>query len=186
MLTPIRIDPMFFAPRFLSGMAAMACALAGLTGTAFAAPSSTSLSGSAQASILTPLAIVPIDALSFGQLTRPTAAGTVVLDPSGTITTTGGVVTSTAIAQTATRGPGTFAIVGEAGRLFSIDLPTVAILRQGTRNMRVSAFRSNWTSGAVFSATRTFALSVGATLNVGANQTTGTYTGTYAVTVTYQ
>jgi hypothetical protein len=177
---------MFSPARFLSGMAAMACALAALSGTAFAAPSSSTVSGAAQAVILTPLAIAPIDALSFGQLTRPTAAGTVVLSPSGTITTTGGVITSTAIAQTVRRGPGTFAVVGEAGRAFSVNLPTVAILRQGTRNMRLSAFRSNWTSGDVFSPTRTYALSVGATLNVGANQTTGTYTGTYVVTVTYQ
>lgn len=164
----------------------MACALAASSGTAFAAPNSSTVSGSAQAVILTPLTIVPIDALRFGQLTRPTAAGTVVMSPSGTITTTGGVLTSTAIAQTAPRGPGTFAVVGEAGRAFSVDLPTVAILRQGTRNMRLSAFRSNWTSGAVFSASRTFALSVGATLHVGANQTVGTYSGTYTVTVTYQ
>jgi Domain of unknown function (DUF4402) len=172
--------------RFLSGMAAMACALAALSGTAFAAPSSSTASGAAQAVVLTPLQIAAIDPLSFGQLTRPTAAGTVVLSPAGLITTTGGVLTSTAIAQTGPRGPGTFAVAGEAGRAFSVSLPTVAILRQGSRNMRLSTFRSNWTAGAVFSATRTFALSVGATLHVGANQTTGTYTGSYAVTVTYQ
>ena len=177
---------MFPAPRFLLGMAAMASAMAAASGTAFAAPSSSTMGGSAQADILRPLAIVPVDALSFGQIVRPTAAGTVVLAPSGTITTTGGVLTNTAIAQTAPRGPGTFLVVGEAGRAFSIDLPTVVILRQGTRNMRLSALRSNWTSGAVFGPTRVFPLSVGATLNVGANQTTGTYTGTYAVTVTYQ
>lgn len=177
---------MSFATRFLSGMAAMACAMIALSGTAFAAPSSSTASGSAQAAILTPLTIVPINALSFGQITRPTAAGTVVMAPSGTISTTGGVITSTAIAQTAPRGPGTFAVVGEAGRAFSVSLPTTVILRQGTRNMRLSAFRSNWAAGTVFSTSRSFALSVGATLNVGANQTVGTYTGTYAVTVTYQ
>lgn len=164
----------------------MACAMAAATGTAFAAPNSASLSGSAQAEILRPLAIMAVDTLSFGQLTRPTAAGTVVLSPSGTITTTGGVLTSTAIAQTGPRGPGTFVVVGEAGRLFSINLPTVVILRQGTRNMRLSALRSNWTPGTAFGPSRTFALSVGATLNVGANQTVGTYSGTYTVTVTYQ
>ncbi|WP_421854529.1 DUF4402 domain-containing protein [Novosphingobium sp.] len=164
----------------------MACALAGLSGTAFAAPSSSTVSGAAQAVILTPLTIAPVNALQFGQLTRPTAAGTVVMSPAGTITTTGGVLTSTAIAQTASRGPGTFTVVGEAGRAFSVSLPTVATLRQGARNMRLSTFRSNWTAGAALSASRTFALSVGATLHVGANQTTGTYTGSYTVTVTYQ
>lgn len=177
---------MFSSTRFLSGMAALACATAACSGTAFAAPSSSTVSGAAQADILTPLTIAAVDELSFGQLTRPTAAGTVVLTPGGTITTTGGVLTSTSIAQTVRRGPGTFSVVGEAGRAFTVDLPTVAILRQGTRNMRLSAFRSNWAPGAVFNPARTFALSVGATLNVGANQTTGTYTGSYAVTVTYQ
>jgi len=53
------------------------------------------------------------------------------LSPSGTSTTTGGMLTSTAIAQTTPRGPGTFLLVGDAGRL-TIDLPTVAILRQGS------------------------------------------------------
>ena len=64
------------------------------------------------------------------------------LSPSGTSTTTGGMLTSTAIAQTTPRGPGTFLLVGDAGRL-TIDLPTVAILRQGTRTMQISAFRDN-------------------------------------------
>ncbi|KUR71579.1 hypothetical protein AQZ52_08125 [Novosphingobium fuchskuhlense] len=144
------------------------------------------MSGAAQAVVIKPLAIVAVDSLSFGDLTRPTAAGTVVLDPSGAITTTGGVLTSTAIAQSGPRRAGTFTVNGDPGRQFIIDLPTVAILRQGSRNMRLSAFRSNWTAGTAFSPTGIFALTVGATLNVGANQTTGTYTGTYAVTVTYQ
>jgi hypothetical protein len=144
------------------------------------------VNGTAQAVVVRSLAILAVDTLSFGDLTRPTAAGTVVMDPSGTITTTGGVLTSTAIAQTGARGPGTFAVNGDPGRLFTVDLPTVAILRQGSRNMRLSAFRSNWTSGTAFSASGTFTLSVGATLNVLSNQTVGTYTGTYAVTVTYQ
>jgi hypothetical protein len=177
---------MFLRPRFLSGMAIMALAMSFTPGTAFAAPSSSTVNGAAQAAVIKPLTIVAVNTLSFGQLTRPTAAGTVVLDPAGTISTTGGVLTSTAITQIIARGPGTFAVNGDPGRLFTVDLPTVAILRQGARNMRLSAFRSNWTSGTAFSAAGTFTLSVGATLNVLANQTVGTYTGTYAVTVTYQ
>lgn len=177
---------MSLTTRFLSGMATMACALAACTGTAFAAPGGSTTSSSAQVSVIKPLTILAVDALSFGDITRPTAAGTVVLTPTGTITTTGGVLTSTAIAQSARRGPGTFAIVGDAGRLFTIDLPTVAILRQGARNMRLSAFRSSWAAGDAFGPSGIYTLAVGATLNVGANQTVGTYTGTYAVTVTYQ
>jgi hypothetical protein len=177
---------MFLPPRFLSGMACMACAMALLTGTAFAAPASSTSNGAAQAAVVQPLRIAVVAPLAFGQMTRPTAAGTVVLDPGGTITTTGGVLTSTAIAQSGTRGPGTFTVTGDPGRLFSLSLPTLAVLRQGPRLMLVGAFRSNWISGSALDASGQFALTVGATLRVGANQTIGTYTGSYAVTVAYQ
>lgn len=163
-----------------------ACIMALLPGTALAAPGSSTMNGTAQAAIVRSLRVVPVSPLSFGQITRPIAAGTVVLDPTGTITTTGGVLTSTAIAQTATRGPGTFTVTGDPGRLFTLTLPTAAILRRGPRFMLLGVFRSNWTAGAVLNGSGGFALSVGGTLRVGANQTTGTYTGTYAVTVAYQ
>jgi len=161
-------------------------ALALLPGTAFAAPPSSTTNGAAQAAVIQPLRISAVTPLAFGQLTRPTAAGTVVMDPTGTITTTGGVIGSTAITQSGTRGPGTFAVTGDPSRLFTLSLPTVAALRSGVRLMVVGNFRSNWSSGTALSASGSFAIAIGATLRVGANQTIGTYTGTYAVTVTYQ
>jgi hypothetical protein len=177
---------MFLPPRFLSGMATTALALALLPGTAFAAPGSSTTNGAAQAAVIRPLQIAAVSPLAFGQIARPTAAGTVVMDPAGTLTTTGGVIGSTAITQTGTRGPGAFTVTGDAGRLFTLSLPTLTTLRFGPRLMLVGNFRSNWTSGTALSAGGNFALSVGATLRVGANQTVGTYSGTYAVTVTYQ
>ena len=163
----------------------MAIAIALLPGTAFAAPS-VSAPGAAEAAVVAPLRITSVSPLAFGQITRPTAAGTVVMAPNGTITTTGGVITSTAIAQTGPRGPGAFTITGDPGRQFALALPTLALLRQGPRLMLMGLFRSNWTAGDAISPSGSYALSVGATLLVGANQTIGTYTGTYAVTVTYQ
>lgn len=173
-------------PRFLSGIVPLALASALLPGTAFAAPGSSTTNGAAQAAVVRSMRIVPVAPLSFGQITRPTAAGTVILDPAGVITTTGGVLTSTAITQTVTRGPGTFTVTGDPGRLFTLALPTVTLLRRGPRFMLLGAFRSNWTAGSALDGSGSFALSVGATLRVGANQTIGTYAGSYAVTVTYQ
>jgi hypothetical protein len=179
---------LFHPPRFLTGIVPMALAMALLPGTAFAAPASSTTNGTVQAAVLLPLRIVAVTPLSFGQLTRPTAAGTVVMAPTGTITSTGGVVTSTAITQSGiTRGPGTFALTGDPSRLFTLTLPNTLTLRSGGRTMTANTFRSNWVSGTSrLSAAGSFALAIGATLRIGANQTIGTYTGTYAVTVTYQ
>ena len=178
---------MFHPPRFLFGIVPTALALALLPGPAFAAPPSSTKNGAAQATVIKPLRIVAVGPLAFGQLTRPTAAGTVVMAPNGIITTTGGVIGSTAITQTSTRGPGTFTVTGDPSRLFALTLPNTLTLRSGVRTMTVNTFRSNWVSGTSrLSAAGSFALAVGATLRVGANQTIGTYTGTYAVTVTYQ
>jgi hypothetical protein len=51
--------------------------------------------------------------------------------------------------------------------------------------MAVSTYTFNPTSGTSTNASGTMALNVGATLAVGANQTAGTYTGTYTLTVSY-
>ncbi len=163
-----------------------ACIAALLPSTAFAAPGSSTTNGAAQAAVVRSLRIAAVSPLSFGQITRPTAAGTVVLDQTGAITTTGGVLTSTAITQTAARGPGTFTVTGDPGRLFTVALPTVTLLRRGPRFMLLGAFRSNWVGGSALDGSGSFALSVGGTLRVGANQTIGTYTGSYAITVAYQ
>ncbi|MFM9934573.1 MAG: DUF4402 domain-containing protein [Novosphingobium sp.] len=177
---------MFNPPRFLSGIVTMALAMALLPGTAFAAPGSSTTNGAAQAAVIQPLRISAVSPLAFGQITRPTAAGTVVLDPAGAISTTGGVLTSTAIAQSGVRGPGTFTVTGDPGRLFTLSLPTIAALRSGSRLMLVGTFRSNWATGDALGVSGSYTVSVGATLRVGANQTIGTYTGSYAVTVAYQ
>ena len=166
---------------------AMAFGMTLLPGIAFAAPGSSTSNGAAEAAVIQPLRISAITPLAFGQLTRPTAAGTLVMAPNGSRTSTGGIIGSATIAQTGARGPGTFAVTGDPARLFTLSLPTTLTLRAGANTMTVNTFRSNWVSGtSQLSAAGTFALSVGATLRVRANQAIGTYTGAYAVTVAYQ
>ena len=144
--------------------------------------------GAARATVVRPIRLVAVNPLRFGQIARPNTAGTIVMSPLGVITATGGLLPSTAITQTIARGPGSFTITGDPSRLFRLTLPAGNVtLRAGARTMRMSAMRSNWVSGTSrLNTSGTFALSIGATLNIGANQANGSYSGTYAATVVYQ
>jgi Domain of unknown function (DUF4402) len=169
---------------------ALLSALALMPGAASAAPGNQlSKTGAAQALVVLPFQIIAMDALRFGQIVSPTTSGTIVLSPLGVITATGGLLPSTAIIQTVSRGPGSFLITGNPNRQFVVDLPNGSIiLRSGTRNLRMSAMSSNvsTTVNPRLDASGFFVLTVGATLNIAADQQIGTYTGTYAATVVYQ
>ena len=107
---------------------------------------------------------------------------------SGAVTATGGMATSYAIAQTGGgRGAASFTVTGDASRSFVLTLPANITIRNGANSMRITALATNATAGkASLSSAGSFTLNLGGTLNVAANQAIGNYTGTYAVTVTYQ
>lgn len=168
--------------------AALAAALVMAPATANAAPGdSSSQPGAAQATVLQPIRIVAVDPLRFGQIARPSTIGTIVMSPLGVITATGGLLPATAIAQTGTRGPGSFTVTGDPNRAFRLILPIGSlILRSGMQIVRISSMRSNITGTPSLSAAGSFTVTVGATLLLGANQPIGTYSGTYTATVVYQ
>jgi len=58
-------------------------------------------------------------------------------------------------------------------------------INSGANTMTVGMFTSNPSGAGTLSAGGNQTLSVGATLNVGAGQATGTYSGIFSVTVTY-
>ena len=77
-----------------------------------------------------------------------------------------------------------FDVTGEPGQVYSITLPSSATLTSGANTMTVDTFTHD--SGAtpsLVAGSDTF--NVGATLNVGAAQAAGSYSGTFAVTVNY-
>lgn len=98
-------------------------------------------------------------------------SGTVVLVPSG----------AGARAQ--------FTVTGDANAGYTIALPVddAVTLTSGNNNMKVKTFISSpATSGTLSSATPGVqTLYVGATLSVGSNQPSGSYSGTFTVTVHY-
>ncbi|MDR0291504.1 MAG: DUF4402 domain-containing protein [Elusimicrobium sp.] len=114
--------------------------------------------------------------MNFGTIISSTAADNMVLS-------TGGVVTG-ALGTGGSPAAGTFSITAADNTPLTISASNTTLTGPGAA-MAVSTYTFNPTSGTSTNASGTMALNVGATLAVGANQTAGTYTGTYTLTVSY-
>jgi hypothetical protein len=136
-----------------------------------------------RAIVLRPLSLLKVEDLDFGWLTV-TTAGTAILNPvTGVVTTTGGVLA-------AGGDPLAAMFVGAASRNtpIKIRIPNrpITITRQGgTETMTVSSWTLDGPADRKTGPERAFTFRVGATLNVGANQADGLYTGTFDVEVQY-
>ncbi|MGA3287283.1 MAG: DUF4402 domain-containing protein [Bacteroidota bacterium] len=160
----------------------IALLLIGLSANALAANPSASASASATAVIVTPISISQSgNNLSFGNIVASVAGGTVVVDPSGTPSYSGVSVPSTPGTITAAA----FSVTGSAGLTYAITLPGSATLNSGGNSMTLGTFTSSPSATGTLDGSGAQALTVGATLTVGASQAAGTYTGTFSVTVAY-
>lgn len=141
--------------------------------------------GSATAVIVAPISVAPngTNVLSFGDISPNTATpGTVTVGPGGTVTAFSGVGLAGGIVDF-----GGFNVTGCNGCAFVVTVPAVASTLTGVTfgaTMTVDTWTST-DSGPNLSGTGTGTVNVGATLNVGANQTADTYNGTYVLTVDY-
>lgn len=171
------------------GLAAIALLIA--PAAASPALAQTTAQGDAEVIILRPLSFFKVDDLDFGSIIASGTAGTVRLYPDGSRTATGG-------ATLAGNGgsPARFAGLGSPGRQVNIALGANQIFITGPgAPMRVRNFEIGSTPTAILSTTPTrFTISsalgnynfpVGATLDVGANQTPGDYSGTFTITLNY-
>ncbi len=144
-----------------------------------------SAGASSTANIITPISISKSVDMNFGNIAvKSSAGGTVVLNPSGTRTQTGGV---TLPVTSGTTSAASFTVTGEGVYTYSITLPSSSLtIANGVNSMTVSAFTSSPSStGTLTAGSQT--VKVGATLNVNAAQATGIYTSTspFNVTVNY-
>ncbi len=102
------------------------------------------------------------------------------MDAAGTRTCT----TVTCVAQDAGTAA-SFDVSGQGDYTYSVTLPASTTLVDGATNeMTVDTFADNSTGTLDGAGAETF--NVGATLNVGADQIAGSYTGTFDVSVDYQ
>ena len=141
---------------------------------------------SATANVASPLSITAATALGFGSFVADVAAGTVIIAPQST-----GFRSKTGNISLLDSGPGapsTVSVAGAPNMTFSVNLPTGTVSLAGPNSsvMTMSSFTSSL-GGAkgTIGGGGTASFLVGATLNVGASQVPGAYTGTFTVTVSY-
>jgi hypothetical protein len=140
--------------------------------------------------IVAGLSLAKTQDLQFGQIVRSAVAGTITLDATSANRVAAGGVT---IGQNAGNTAARFTATGEPGYLYTVTLPASAVtltktVTSGTApTLTVSSFTSTLASGlGTLAVDGTQSFNVGGTLNVGANQETGDYTGQFNVTVSYQ
>lgn len=129
-----------------------------------------------------PLSVTEVQEMYFGAV-LPTNGGTVTLDTQNGLTYTGVTMFDTTIGKS-----GIFRVSGIGGRHVNITKPSNATISNGSNSMSLSNFVLSSESitlpdTSLDEAMETF--SVGATLNVNANQAEGLYTGTYEISVNY-
>ena len=146
----------------------------------------------AQIAVVRPLEFIKVENLDFGKVIRATTAGTVTIAPDGSRTKTGNVILIGTGFQ-----PAKFAGMGSNNQRVDISIGPANVFATGPgAPMRVRTFIMGSTPTAVLtttpqrfrinSTTGIFTFPVGATLEVGANQTPGTYNGTWTITLNYQ
>lgn len=170
-MTPIK----FLA---LSSVAAMGLVATGAQ--AQAAPSS-SANSTAKAKVLKPMTIVKTNDLNFG---------TVVVNGAGSVSVPADVAGVAAcgtnlVCQTGTSSSATFTVSGTKNENFIVTMPTTVSMTGPGAAIPVALVNNTTANKAVLSSTGSYALNVGGSFSVPADQVGGDYTGSYTVAVSY-
>jgi hypothetical protein len=139
----------------------------------------------ASATIVIPISISKINDMNFGEIAViSSASGTVIIDPSGSITSGGGGGV-TLILTTGSVSSASFNVTGAAGYTYNITLPSGSIpVSCGTNTMDLSSFTCSVSPLGLLSTGGSQLLTVGATLNVPAGQAVGTYSTSSSMPLT--
>lgn len=141
-------------------------------------------SADASATILQHLTLVKNVDLAFGGIITDTDGGTVVIEASEAGGPTYNGLPSQLAAETSASK---FTANGQADATFAITLPASTSLSDGaSHTMTVNNFVSSVGVAGVVLTDGIKEFYVGATLNIGAAQAAGIYTGSFPVTVTYE
>lgn len=155
-----------------------AAAVVGFGAPAFAAGDTATTNGSATAEVVIPISVTNTADLDFGAITPNGSAAVVSMSAAGSRTGSADVLIGGGSPNAAA-----FTVAGDADRAFTFTLPAgEATLASGLDEMTVDT----WTSDAPATVTGgSVSVNVGGALHVAAAQPAGDYTGTFAVTATY-
>lgn len=144
--------------------------------------SAASITAPVNARIISTVNLITLSGMQFGEISASNMPGTIVLEPGGARTSTQGATLNSAVPG----GPASFEIIGNPSATFIISLPvSVTLTSPNGQNMEVDQFISLPSITGQLDAGGRQTLFVGGTLNVGANQLYGEYSGVMAVTVEY-
>ncbi len=118
--------------------------------------------------------------LSFGQVFAGALPGSVRVSATGFRTTSGATYAGNGLRGSAAR----FFVKTPGAKSWSVMLPMSATLSSGGSEMTIDGFEYNW-GPAAGPDSESRALTVGATLHVGARQPSSEYAGTFALTLVY-
>ncbi|MFV8839142.1 DUF4402 domain-containing protein [Salinimicrobium soli] len=153
-----------------------------VAGTAFAQESDSAIAN-ATADIVSPISINKEVDLTFGKVANNTA-GTVVVATDNSVGTS-------SLSQIGTTSPtaASFSVTAAKDYAYTITLPTAAVtltnVSDNNETMTVDTFKHD-AGGTPKGTGAVQTVNVGATLNVGSSQATGTYRGQFTVSVDYE
>lgn len=133
----------------------------------------------ASATILDAIAVTKVADLVFANIAPGATTGTVVVSAAGVRTCNAPLTCSGSVSAA------DFGVTGASDATFAVTLPPAANISSGTDTMLVDGFTSSLGSGTGTLVAGAADFQLGATLNVGANQAAGAYSGTFNVTVEY-
>jgi len=167
--------------KILCSIALLAVTLALTTTDAEAQQNSATASANASASIVSAISIVRNVDLDFGQVVAGGSPGTVVMTPVGSRSATGGAT----LGSFSSAAAASFTVSGDPDAAYSITLPISATLTSGGDTMILNNLTSNPSGAGVIGGGGSQVLNVGGTLQVGASQPSGAYSGSFNVMVAY-
>lgn len=166
----------------LAGLFVMACGIQSVK----ADGGSAQASANATATIVKAISIDKVTDLQFGKIIAASTAGQVAIQKDGSRTIAAGDVAL--FDQGSDEQAASFKTIGSPGATYSLVLPedeSVSLTGpEGSDPMTIEGFVHSAT-GTLDATTGEETFNVGATLNVGADQAPGQYTGTFTVTAAY-
>jgi len=163
-------------------------ALAAFTLSAAAQANTATDNATSHAELISPMSLAKVAGatnggnLEFGKIAIGAGAGTVSLTAAATPTVTP-AGSATLVAGTP-RSAAAFLVGGQAGRAYSVTLPTSTNVVNGANNLTITSWASS-ASLVIESSEELNTFYVGGTLNIPVDSPVGNYAGTFDVTVTY-
>lgn len=173
-----------------SGLAAAAMLAASSWAGAAAAQASVTTLTEGSATIFQPISISKVQDLQFGIIVRPVSgSGSVTQPAGGGSRTTSGPINLLTGATYGAPQPATFNVLGEGGQAFSIGVPPSTTLNKSGADPLTVTLASSAASGTLSNTlgnqgSATFGVG-GTILNITDLTSTGIYTGSFIVTVSY-